>query len=62
MKPYEIRNLSPEELDNKFLEIKKELYDLRTRNRMGRVENPGRIKQVKRDIARIKTIKKEREK
>jgi len=62
MKPSEIRNLSKEELDHKHLTLKQELYKLRTTNRIGRVENPNQIKQVKRDIARIKTILREREK
>lgn len=60
MKPSDIRNLSQEELNHTYLNLKKELYNLRTTNRIGRIENPNRIKQIKKDIARIKTILKER--
>ena len=62
MKPEEIRNLSEEEIEKKYLDLKKELYQLRTDSRLSRVENPNRIKMIKKDIARIKTIKKEKRK
>ncbi len=60
MKPLEIRNLSKQEVNHKYLELKQELYNLRVTNRISRIENPNRIKQIKKDIARIKTILKEK--
>jgi len=56
MKASEIRELSPEERQRKVVELKEELFNLRFQNEIGQLENPQRIKQVKRDIARVKTI------
>ncbi|OLR65437.1 50S ribosomal protein L29 [Peptoniphilus porci] len=61
MKANEIRNLSSEELNNKVNELKNELFNLRFRLATGQLDNPSSIKMVKRDIARVKTIIRERE-
>lgn len=61
MKPLEIRNLTGQEINHEYLGLKQKLYDLRVANRISRVENPNRMKQIKKDIARIKTILKEKE-
>ncbi|MBU5668889.1 50S ribosomal protein L29 [Peptoniphilus sp. MSJ-1] len=61
MKAKEIRNLSSEELNNKVNELKNELFNLRFRLATGQLDNPSSIKTVKRDIARVKTIIRERE-
>ena len=61
MKPRELRELSSEELIQKEKAFKKELYDLNFQRKMGNVEKPNRFRMLKRDIARIFTILRERE-
>jgi large subunit ribosomal protein L29 len=55
MKPAEVRAMSDEELKNRLLELKKEQFNLRFQKASGQLENTARIRQVRRDIARIKT-------
>ena len=52
----EIRNLTPEEQEEKLSELKEELFNLRFQQATGQLENPMRIREVKKTIARIKTI------
>lgn len=59
MKASELRALSIEELDQKEKDLRKELFNLRFQKATGEIQNPMRIRQVKRDIARILTIKTE---
>lgn len=61
MDPKDLRGLTPEELGQKARELKKELFHLRVQSVTGRVENPARIKTVKREIARVNTIAREAE-
>ena len=61
MKANEIRKMSSEELNKKVIELKNELFNLRFRLATGQLDNPSSIKSVKRDIARVKTIIRERE-
>ena len=61
MKANEIRKMSSEDLKNKVNELKNELFNLRFRLATGQLDNPSSIKSVKRDIARVKTIIRERE-
>ena len=61
MKIKEIRELSKEELVQKEKALKKELLDLNFQKRYGRVEKPGRFRTVRREIARILTILKQKE-
>ena len=56
MKANEIRKLSPSELDAKLLELKDELFKLRFQQAINQLDNPMRIKAVKKDIARVKTV------
>lgn len=56
-----MRNTETQELLNKVEEYKKELFGLRFQHATGQLENTARIKQVKKSIARIKTIIRERE-
>ena len=56
----EIRDLSNEELDNEVVSLKEELYGLRFAQATGNLENPARIKDIKKTIARIKTVITER--
>lgn len=61
MKAKEIRQLSVKELDSRLLELKGELFNLRFQLATGQLDNPLRIKVVRKDIARVKTILRERE-
>ena len=61
MKASELRTLSQAELDAKLLELKKELFNLRFQQAINQLDNPMRIKAVKRDIAKISTVIKENE-
>jgi len=56
MKTSEIRDLNLEEMHRKVSDLKEELFNLRFQHEIGQLENPQRMKQTKRDIARIKTI------
>ena len=62
MKIKQIRDLGPEELMQKEKDLKKELFDLNFQRKHARVEKPGRFRTIRRDIARILTLFKEREK
>ena len=59
MKPSEIRDLSREESERKLVELKQELFNLRFQHEIGQLESPAKMKQVKHDIARIKTLLRE---
>ena len=59
MKPSEIRELSMDEKLRKVDDLKQELFNLRFQHEVGQLENPQKMKQVKCDIARVKTIIKE---
>lgn len=61
MKVSEIRELSNQELEDKFRELKEELFNLRFQMVTGQLENTMRIREVRRAIARIKTVLRERE-
>ena len=61
MKTTEIRELSAAELDTKLADLKEELFNLRFQMATGQRENPMKIRDVKKSIARIKTIQRERE-
>lgn len=61
MKARELRNLSEEELDRKMAETRQELFHLRFQTATGALENSARVRTTKREIARILTIKNERE-
>ena len=55
MKASELRNLSAEELTAKLKELKAELFNLRFQHAINQLDNPTRIKAVKKDIARVFT-------
>jgi len=61
MKAREIRELTNEELLQKLSDLKAELFNLRFQLATGQLDNPMRIKDVRKTIARIKTILRERE-
>ena len=61
MKTETFRDLTEDELVGRFKEAKAELFNLRFQLATGQLENPKRIKEVKKDIARIQTVRRERE-
>ena len=60
MKPQEFRDLMDDELVVKERELREELFNLRFQRATGQVENPMRIRLVRRDIARAQTTARER--
>ena len=61
MKAKEIRNLSTDELNKKLEELKKDLFMLRMQHATNQLDNPMQINTIKKDIARVKTIMKQKE-
>ena len=61
MKASEIRNLSVQELNEKLSDLKSELFNLRFQHAINQLDNPQKIVEVKRDIARVKTVLREKE-
>jgi len=61
VKASEIIELSLEEMHRKVTDLKEELFNLRFQHEIGQLENPLKMKQTKRDIARIKTVIRESE-
>ena len=61
MKVNEIRDLNADEQVEKLKSLKEELFNLRFQHATGQLENPMRLREVKRSIARIKTIQREEE-
>jgi large subunit ribosomal protein L29 len=56
----ELRDLSSDELQTKSADLKKELFNLRFQQAMGQIENPMRLRTLRRDIAKTKTVLKEK--
>ena len=61
MKVKDIREMTTEELNVKLFDLKKELFNLRFRNATNQLDNPLEIANVKKTIARVKTVIRERE-
>jgi large subunit ribosomal protein L29 len=60
MRARELRDLSGDELQVKALELKKEMFNLRVQQAMGQIENPMRQRTLRKDIAKAKTVLKEK--
>ena len=56
MKASEIRDMTLDQLDDQVVKLKKEQFNLRFQRASGQLENTARVRQVRRDIARIQTI------
>ena len=56
MKSEEARGLTPDQLDEQLVKLKKEQFNLRFQRASGQLENTSRVREVRRDIARIKTV------
>ncbi len=61
MQAEKYRDLTDDELTSKMKDAKAELFNLRFQLATGQLDNPKRIKEIKKDIARIQTVRKERE-
>ena len=60
MKPSEIRNMNLEEMEQKLKDATEEIFNLRFQNETNQLDNTARLKQLRRDIARLNTIITER--
>jgi large subunit ribosomal protein L29 len=60
MKPTEVRTMSPDQLSEQLASLKREQFNLRFQRATGQLENTSRVRAVRRDIARIKTIQAQR--
>jgi large subunit ribosomal protein L29 len=60
MKAADVRVMTPDQLKDTLLRLKKEQFNLRFQRATGQVENTARVRQVRRDIARIKTAQQQR--
>ena len=56
MKANDVRKMSSAELETKLADLKKDLFNLRLQHATNQLENPIRIAEVKKDIARVKTV------
>jgi large subunit ribosomal protein L29 len=56
MKSGDARAMSPDQLSDELMKLKKEQFNLRFQRATGQLENTGRVREVRRDIARVKTI------
>ncbi len=61
MKASELRELSLEELEHKLEDLTQELFNLRFQHVTDQLENPMRLRQTKKDVARVKTVLRERQ-
>ena len=61
MKATEVRKMSAAELDSKLVELKKDLFQRRPQHATNQLDNPVRIAEVKKDIARVKTMIREQQ-
>ena len=56
MKAEELRAMTPDQLDDQLVKLKKEQFNLRFQRASGQLENTSRVREVRRDIARLKTV------
>ena len=56
MKAHQVRSMTPDQLDDELIKLKKEQFNLRFQAASGQLENTARVRQIRRDVARIKTI------
>ena len=61
MKINDLRKLSDKELSDKIIETKRTLFDLRLKQSTGNLEKPSTLRELRKDVAKMKTILKERE-
>jgi large subunit ribosomal protein L29 len=60
MKASEVRDMTPDQLEDELIKLKKEQFNLRFQRASGQLENTARMRQIRRDIARVQTIDSQR--
>jgi large subunit ribosomal protein L29 len=60
MKAADVKAMTPDQLKDELIKLKKEQFNLRFQKATGQIENTARVRQIRRDIARIKTSQRER--
>ena len=60
MKAAQVRGFTPDQLGDELIKLKKEQFNLRFQKATGQIENTARVRQIRRDIARIKTSQQQR--
>ncbi len=60
MKTAELKGMTPDQLSDSLLNLKKEQFNLRFQRATGQLENTGRVREVRRDIARVKTLSRQK--
>ena len=60
MKASDVRDMTPDQLNDKLVDLKKEQFNLRFQKASGQLENTARVRQVRRDIARVQTMMREK--
>ena len=61
MKIADVRALTPDQLEDEVLKLKKEQFNLRFQRATGQLENTARVRQVRKDIARVKTVARQKQ-
>lgn len=61
MKPTEVRDMTPDQLDDALERLRRERLNLRFQQATGQLENVARVRALRRDIARIETVRRQRE-
>jgi len=61
MKIADVRAMTPDQLEDEVLKLKKEQFNLRFQRATGQLENTSRVRQVRRDIARVKTVARQKQ-
>jgi len=56
LKPDDLRTMTPDQLDDELIKLKKEQFNLRFQRATGQLANTARVREVRRDIARVKTV------
>ena len=56
LKTEDLRTMTPDQLDDELIKLKKERFNLRFQRATGQLENTSRVREVRRDIARIRTV------
>jgi len=60
LKPDDLRAMTPDQLDDELIKLKKEQFNLRFQRATGQLANTARVREVRRTIARIKTVEREK--
>jgi large subunit ribosomal protein L29 len=61
MKPSQVREMGPEELKTKERELSEQLFRLRVQQSLGQLDNAIKLREIRRDIARVKTVLREKQ-